>query len=124
MRVALIVDDSDLVRTVVSDLLSDQGYLTIDARNGEEALQQVETGNPDLILIDWMLDDFDTKGLIQRIRSVSGFETTPIVYATTVNDANDIGAALAAGATTAVLKPYDALSFRELMTDLGQPVVA
>ena len=48
----LIVDDEQDIRTYLSTLLEDQGYGTVQAKDGLEAMQQVQAGTPDLITLD------------------------------------------------------------------------
>src|SRR4051794_18193633 len=59
----LVVDDEDSIRASLTGILEDEGYETVVARNGEEALAIVQKEMPDLVLLDiWMpkLDGMET----------------------------------------------------------------
>ncbi|HWI41105.1 MAG TPA: response regulator, partial [Verrucomicrobiae bacterium] len=59
----LVVDDEERIRTSLAGILEDEGYETVFARDGREALAMVEKEMPDLILLDiWMpkMDGLET----------------------------------------------------------------
>lgn len=65
----LIVDDQESIATSLSGILSDEGFETITASNGYEALKRIEADSPDLILLDiWMpgMDGLDTLREIRK----------------------------------------------------------
>ncbi len=51
----LVVDDERDIREAVSEVLKDEGYEVIDARDGAEALDQLRARHPDLVLLDLMM---------------------------------------------------------------------
>jgi CheY-like chemotaxis protein len=51
----LIADDSAVSRKLVEYALSDNRYVLIFAKNGQEAVQRVEEHNPELIILDWLM---------------------------------------------------------------------
>lgn len=53
----LIVDDSWLIRQGVSKLLKIKNYDSIEAKNGKEALEKIETEKPDCVLLDLLMPD-------------------------------------------------------------------
>ncbi|HZB27574.1 MAG TPA: response regulator, partial [Gemmatimonadales bacterium] len=67
----LLVEDEDAVRGVASRVLRNQGYTVIQARNGEEALKQLEElgGAVDLILTDVIMPDLGGPALAEQLRS-------------------------------------------------------
>jgi len=65
----LIVDDQESILTSLSGILSDEGFITITATNGYEALKRIESDEPDLVLLDiWMqgMDGIDTLKEIRK----------------------------------------------------------
>ena len=64
----LVVDDDDGIRLTVADALQDEGYQVMTATNGQEALQQVESGPPDAIVLDLMMPIMDGWGFLEACR--------------------------------------------------------
>src|SRR5712692_10186018 len=55
MTRVLVVDDELPIRTVVADVLRDEGYAVVEASNGLDALHEVEAVCPDVIVLDMMM---------------------------------------------------------------------
>jgi CheY-like chemotaxis protein len=80
----LVVDDEPDVVTYLSTILRDNGYETVEAANGEEALKQVEAAHPDLITLDIAMPEVAG---IKAYRSLKDDERTkaiPVVIVTGV----------------------------------------
>jgi putative two-component system response regulator len=100
----MVVDDSENVIELVVALLSVQQYQVIPTNSGAEALTQLQTLTPDLIITDLMMPDMDGFDLIVRIRqSYSKF--IPIIMFTASNNENDRVRALNSGADDFLTKP-------------------
>ena len=82
-------------------------YQVGEARNGREALEQVRTHPPDLILCDVMLPEMDGLDLCRRLREDEALRSIPILLLTARADASDAVAGFAAGADDYVRKPFD-----------------
>ncbi|MEM7033884.1 MAG: response regulator transcription factor [Chloroflexota bacterium] len=103
MKRILIVDDSVSVRRLLDEYLSEQGYLVLQARDGLEALAQVEQAAPDLILLDIMMPRLDGFQAISRIRSNS---RVPIIMLTSKRHESDVVRGFELGADDYIVKPY------------------
>ena len=67
---ALLVDDEDLVRMSTADMLNDLGYRVVEARNGEEALRLVDSGEPfDLLVSDHLMPGMTGADLAHAVRA-------------------------------------------------------
>ena len=64
----LLIDDEDLVRESLKKLLRKSGYDVITARNGSEALQNIQEDDFDLIISDIRMPDMDGVEVVKRIR--------------------------------------------------------
>jgi two-component system KDP operon response regulator KdpE len=100
----LIVDDEPQIRRVLRVALVGSGYEVLDARSGEEALDQLRLVRPDLVLLDLNLPGMKGLETCQEIRRVS---TVPIVILSVRNSGKDKVNALDAGADDYVTKPFD-----------------
>ncbi len=72
-----MVDDDARSREAVARLLSDEGYDTAMAADGEEAVRLLGPWHPDLVLTDLAMPRLDGRGLLQRVRSLS--PGTPVI---------------------------------------------
>jgi signal transduction histidine kinase len=76
----LVVDDEDIVREVITEMLQDAGYVTVEARHGAEALERLSTYRVDLVLSDVSMPVMDGYGLYDRIRA--GWAGLPFIFLT------------------------------------------
>ena len=108
MKLCLIIDDAQLVRTVAKALLNSIGYEVVEAADGPTAIEQCKQRMPDTILLDWKLpDSMDTLEFLECFARTFNGRKPFIVYATTDFDPTDISRGIAAGADDYILKPFD-----------------
>ena len=104
----LVVDDDDAIRMCVADLLREEGYEVLSARNGAEALELLEGAaggeDPDLILLDMHMPALDGRGFAREYRRRPG-PHAPIVVMTAAPDAAQRAAEIEAQAV--LPKPFD-----------------
>jgi two-component system OmpR family response regulator len=103
-RVILIVDDDEALRVFVADVLEAEGYRTVGAADGREALAAVETANPDLILLDVHMPEIDGWDVMRQLRAKAG-PHRPIVVMTGRYEGQE--QALGSGAQGYLAKPFD-----------------
>jgi two-component system, chemotaxis family, chemotaxis protein CheY len=108
----LIVDDSDVIRRVLTRMLGALQFHITEAANGLEAVQCCRNSMPDLILLDWSMPDVSGIETLQSLRRLPGGETPIVLYCTTENDPADITRARSAGAFDVLLKPFDRQAVR------------
>jgi CheY-like chemotaxis protein len=78
-RVALVVDDSMLIRHTVCRFLEERGFAVESATNGREALEILKTVLPDLIITDMQMPKMDGSELITNLKSSTHTADIPIV---------------------------------------------
>ena len=66
--VILVVEDDDVIRDLLQDLLEDEGYVVSSARNGAEGLEMVDSVCPDLVISDVVMPKLDGFGLREAAR--------------------------------------------------------
>ncbi len=82
----LIVDDEQDIRTYLSTLLEDQGYETIQATNGEEAVQRLQAGLPDLITLDISMPEKSGIKFFREMKTDDRWKHIPIIVVTGVSE--------------------------------------
>lgn len=80
----LVVDDTEFFRRYISDLLIEQGYRVIEAKNGQQALMEVEHEKPDLVLSDLLLPGIHGFELCQKIKALPLGYPIKVVFMTGV----------------------------------------
>jgi len=105
----LVVDDDPAIVEIVRDYLSDAGYRVSTAHSGDEALSQVRSIRPDLIVLDLGLPGLDGLDVARTIRQSLG---VPIIMLTARSDEADRVVGLELGADDYLVKPF---SPRELL---------
>jgi CheY-like chemotaxis protein len=78
-RVALVVDDSMLIRHTVCRFLEERGYAVESATNGQEALEMLKTVLPDVIITDMVMPKMDGSAFISELKSKPHTQNIPIV---------------------------------------------
>ena len=104
----LLVDDEDQLRRVMKDLLERDGYDVIEARDGIEALDQVDRHAPDIIVLDLNLPGLDGYGVLSHLRSRRATERIPVVVLTARGDEENEVRVFEFGADDFLSKPFRA----------------
>jgi class 3 adenylate cyclase len=103
----LIVDDNADNREILDARLTSQGYATMTAADGEEALAAAYADLPDLILLDVMMPKLDGLEVCRRLRADPSVPFIPIILVTAKTALPDIVAGLDAGADEYLTKPVE-----------------
>lgn len=104
----MIVEDEDNIRANIAEFLEAEGYETVQAKDGEEAVQKFDEAKPDMVILDLMLPKMDGIEVCKRIRQKS---MAPIIMATARDEEIDKLLGLELGADDYLTKPF---SLREL----------
>jgi adenylate cyclase len=92
---------------ILTTRLAAEGYETVTATDGAEALAAAVAHRPDLILLDVMMPKIDGLEVCRRLKQDASFAFTPIIIVTAMADAKDIVIGLDAGADEYLTKPVD-----------------
>jgi DNA-binding response OmpR family regulator len=102
----LIVDDEPSIIVALQFLMEQNGYETLVAFSGEEAMEVVARHRPDLILLDIMLPVVDGFEVCQRVREKADWKDIRIVLVTALDRESNVAKGLALGADAYVTKPF------------------
>jgi DNA-binding response OmpR family regulator len=113
----LIVDDEPNIVTSLRFLMKKSGFETSVARDGDEALTEVERFRPDLLLLDVMMPKRDGFEVCQILRA-SGWTDLKIILLTAKGRETEVAKGLAVGADAYVTKPFSTRELVEQVTRL------
>jgi len=99
----LVVEDEPDFEALLRSVLSEAGYAVELAPDGERALDVIQTSQPDLVLLDWMLPGMDGLSVCRNLRRWSN---VPVLMVTSRSAQEDLIAALDAGADDYIVKPF------------------
>ncbi len=109
----LVVDDEDIARVTISDLLTREGYEVIQATSGSKALEMLAQENPDLVILDVMLPGMDGYEVCETIRQMpEPLSKIPIILLSALNTILGRKTGLEAGADLYLTKPFDPKELR------------
>ncbi|RFC36195.1 MAG: diguanylate cyclase (GGDEF) domain-containing protein [Candidatus Nitrotoga sp. SPKER] len=103
----LIVDDEPKNRSLLEVLLKPEGYFTVTANSGEEALAMVGEHPPDLILLDVMMPGMNGYDVATNLKGNPATRNLPIIMLSALDDRDSKLAGLNAGAEDFLTKPID-----------------
>lgn len=108
----LIADDSSTIRSYVSGLLSGWGHEVIEAGDGAEAWNLIQSTAPQLAVLDCVMPELDGLELCKRIRGSAPPTNLYVLMLTGLSETKDIVAGLNAGANDFITKPFKEEEFQ------------
>lgn len=106
MAVIAIIDDDKYINEMLADLLNREGYSTLRAYSGTEALYMLTENTPDLVLLDLMMPGLSGEKVLPKIKGI------PVIVMSAKADVQDKVSLLLDGAADYITKPFDT---RELL---------
>jgi two-component system cell cycle response regulator DivK len=106
-RKILIVEDNEDSRELVAKVLRNKGYITVEAVDGEEAIEKVVSEKPDLVLLDISIPKLDGYEVAKRLKSREDVKDIPIVAVTAHAMKGDREKVIAAGFEGYISKPVN-----------------
>lgn len=102
----LVVDDDPGIRNSLSAFLSRSGFEVATAVDGEQALERLQTSNPDILVLDVLMPRLDGRETLRTIRRACNW--IPVILLTQVGEAGERAMALEEGADDYINKPFEA----------------
>jgi two-component system cell cycle response regulator DivK len=117
-KTILYVEDNDLNRKIVRDLLRRTSYRLIEAADGEAGVAMALEQRPDLILMDLQLPKVSGLDAVRALRKAPEMADTPIIAITSFALSGDQQKAKDAGASAYLAKPYSPFDLLEMIRKL------
>jgi len=105
----LITEDNIADCLIINKIIKDQGYKTVIANNGLEAIDLYVKEKPDIILMDALMPQMDGFEAAKRIKQLVGEDFVPIIFLTSLNDDVSLVSCLEAGGDDFLSKPYNSI---------------
>ena len=102
----LVVEDEQDILQLITLYLEKEGFRTVSAKTGAEALRQAKQEKPDLVVLDLMLPEMDGLEVCKRLRSAPDTALLPIIMLTAKAEESDTIIGLELGADDYVTKPF------------------
>ena len=114
----LVVDDIADLRALVCRFMHEDGFRTLEAPNGQRALELARTHRPDVIVTDWMMPVMSGPELIRSVRSDSELSTVPVVLLTAKSEDESKLAGHQIGADSFLGKPFNSQELTSIVRNL------
>ena len=113
MRI-LVVDDFSTMRRIVKNILRQLGYNNVvEADDGTTALVKLKAEKIDFVVTDWNMPKMSGLELLKEIRATEAWKSTPVLMVTAEALQENIIAAIKAGVSNYIVKPFDAATMAE-----------
>jgi len=108
----LIVDDSELMRVILVDIIASFGYESVTAKDGYMALELIKTGKFDLILLDVTMPGMDGFEVCKIIKQQFKLRELPVIFITSNNSDEDIIKCFEVGGIDYLSKPINSFELK------------
>lgn len=105
-HLVMVVEDEEALGLVLKYNLEKEGYNVAVVTNGNKVIAEIESQNPSVILMDWMLPEISGLELVKLVRSKPDIKDIPIIMLTAKGEEEDKIKGLSAGADDYVTKPF------------------
>jgi two-component system, sensor histidine kinase and response regulator len=106
MKKILVIDDETSVCATIKHILTVKGFQTFAAEDGRTGLRLAQMHQPDLILCDVAMPDFDGYEVLSALRSDLATATIPFIFATAFSDKQNMRQGMELGADDYLAKPF------------------
>jgi two-component system, chemotaxis family, chemotaxis protein CheY len=109
----VIAEDSQFMRSLLKDILTPKGYEVVEAANGREAIEKVQSEKPDLLLLDIIMPEMDGLEVLKKLKN-----SVPVVVISAVGQEKMVDEAKALGAAEYIIKPFEDKKVLEVVSKM------
>lgn len=106
MKSILVIEDEEIVRKNLEDLLESEGFKVLSESNGEDAYHTAVMKEPDIILSDINMPGMNGIELLKKLQRNEVTSLIPFIFITAKNEIRDIRAGMTSGADDYITKPF------------------
>ncbi|WP_254048049.1 two-component system response regulator [Synechococcus sp. BDU 130192] len=104
----LVIEDDYVIRKLTRRILTNAGYIVIEASDGEKGIQAVKEYHPDLIICDVMMPHLSGYDVLARLQQQEATEMIPFIFLTAQAEGQQLRQGMASGADDYLMKPIQA----------------
>ena len=116
----LVADDNAVDRRLLTAIVQRAGYEVVNAVNGIDALEKFHQERPGLVLLDALMPGKDGFAVAEEIKAVTRDNFVPIIFLTSLTDANELARCVEAGGDDFLSKPYNQVILRAKLNALDR----
>lgn len=120
-QTVLVIEDDDMIRECLTEILQHAGYRAVEAAGGREGLDQLAAAAPDLVLCDFHMPGLTGFDVLKALRAEPATRGVPLVVITADSAAAVRDRARHLGAAGMLLKPFDAEQLLSTVRNLLRP---
>lgn len=102
----LVIEDDRFLRELIARKLSDDGFVIIEATDGEEGIKKVKEEKPDLILLDLILPSIDGFEVLSQIKKDENLKSIPVIILSNLGQREEVEKGLKMGAVDYLIKAH------------------
>jgi CheY-like chemotaxis protein len=114
-RLVLVVDDDEMIRRLVRTVLEADDWTVVEARDGHEAFEQLESTDPTVVVLDVMMPGMDGVEVCRKL----DHDVVKVVMLTARDDPALEQACREAGADAFLTKPFSSLTLLDIIEELS-----
>lgn len=103
----LLVEDDSFLRDLISQKMKKEGFIVIEAVDGEESLRKAETENPHIILLDLILPGADGFDILKKLKENPSVSKVPVIVLSNLGQKEDVEKGIRLGATDYLVKAHN-----------------
>ena len=116
----LVAEDERDIRDLIKFSLTFAGHQVTVAANGEEAVQQAQKVNPDLIMMDVRMPKMTGYEACREMKQIDSLKDTPVVFLSAKGQDEEVQAGIDVGAYAYILKPFSPDDLTRRINDILQ----
>ncbi len=104
MKKILFIEDESALQRAASQVLAEEGFQVFSALDGEQGLALARREKPDMVLLDLIVPKMDGFQVLNELKKDESTKNIPVIILSNLESSGDVERALAAGATTYLVK--------------------
>lgn len=124
MKQVLVCDDDMMIRTIITKILTKEGYSVLEASDAYVALEIIKKKSIDLLIVDFMMPELDGHQLIECIRDAFDILPFPVVMITSLCDQTLKEKSLKLGVVAHLTKPFNVVTLSDQINQLMHTQIA
>jgi two-component system response regulator (stage 0 sporulation protein F) len=116
LKTILIVDDQTGIRLLLNEVFKKEGFQTLMAANGPQALKQAEENSPDIVLLDMKIPGMDGIEILKNLKRMR--QDIKVIMMTAYGELDVIKESMVSGACCYYTKPFDVFEIRDAVKEM------